>query len=911
MTMHDTEARAAQVFAGAIELEATARKAYLDDACGHDDALRAEVNALLSAAESGERHLDALGRKLRSAIPVSDAPAVGYAGMKVGPYVLSAPLGEGGMGTVWRAQRCDGYFDSEVAIKILRPMVQSSDRFALEAQHLAKLSHPNIARLLDAGVDEAHRRYLILELVDGTDIEQFCNQRSLNVTERVRLFLDVLAAVSHAHSHLVIHRDLKPSNVLVDGIGTVKLLDFGISKLVSPGEDAPESSLPTSIALTPDYAAPEQLRGDPVTTATDVHGLGLLLYVLLVGRNPCRGAQRPDATPAPSALLRSLISSEDARVQRDAAERRTTPRLLRRAMNGDLDGILLKALAAVPSNRYSSADEMAADLKRYLEGRPVRAAPPSVGYHLRRFVGRHRVAVSAAMLAMAALFAAAVVSGLQMLEARRQRDAAIYQQERVRASNEFYSLLLEELGSRDQPMTALDLLDRGAILLKSQFGARPVAGRIHHDLARTYASLRETKRQKEFLALAEEHAKRNGDQNLLAAVLCDQSRVLLLTQPEAARAKVRRAREILSSLRHVSMDGRIGCLRAEARVAEGSGDRDDAIAILLRARRRLEESPVPSTNLLGTTLNDLAWMLYKAFRYAEAEAILRDVEQLLERNGRSNTLGYYQVVNNRSSVLGSMGQIKDELRIKARLNARLEASDWKDGRAAIGFRLSYATTLVRMARHREAFEILWNVRREAERIGNLEIAANTDLTLAKALVATRRFDEATRRLDAAAAVLSKNRRAWEAQSTRIEILRADIDRALGRIDSAMARSRDILKKIGYPERKRGAGSLVSALYAGAKNALAAKSYEEAERYATDVLALKAPVTPDVTRSAPLGGGLLLRARARFGRGQNEEGLRDLRRAVVALENGLGAEHPTTIEGKALLSEQLAEPGTRP
>ena len=236
MTTRDATERAAEIFADAVSMDGDARMAYVDRACAHDDELRAEVLSLLGAADGGESFLDALGHRIRFAMQTAQvaAPSSGYAGMQVGPYTLLAPLGTGGMGTVWRAERCDGYFESQVAIKVLHPTTRRRERFTMEAQHLAKLSHPNIARLLDAGVSDEGYSYLILELIDGVDIEEFCDRGDLTVNARILLFLDVLAAVSHAHSHLVVHRDIKPSNVLVNNSGSVKLLDFGISKLVAP-----------------------------------------------------------------------------------------------------------------------------------------------------------------------------------------------------------------------------------------------------------------------------------------------------------------------------------------------------------------------------------------------------------------------------------------------------------------------------------------------------------------------------------------------------------------------------------------------------------------------------------------------------------------------------------------------------
>jgi eukaryotic-like serine/threonine-protein kinase len=293
-------AHAERIFADAVELDEAARREFIERSCGGDAALRREVEALLSAAAASESYFDGLAQRVSGGSTDTEhrtPPAtagVGRVGQRLGAYDLVEPIGSGGMGEVWRAERTDGRFEGHVAIKLLSRTTgrAAAARFEREGRYLARLTHSNIARLLDAGVSPDDVPYLVLEHVEGAAIDRYCDAQRLTVHARIELFLDALAAVAHAHAHLVVHRDLKPSNVLVTRDGVVKLLDFGVAKLMSGDalEESGDLTQEMGVALTPEYAAPEQLTGDVVTTAADMYSLGMLLYVLLAGRHPRRGA---------------------------------------------------------------------------------------------------------------------------------------------------------------------------------------------------------------------------------------------------------------------------------------------------------------------------------------------------------------------------------------------------------------------------------------------------------------------------------------------------------------------------------------------------------------------------------------------------------------------------------------------
>jgi hypothetical protein len=433
------------------------------------------------------------------------------AGHVIGNYTLERPLGQGGMGSVWLARRNDGRYEGKAALKLLNLALVSrggAQRFQREGSILARLTHPNIARLIDAGVANG-QPYLVLEYVEGESIDRWCDEHALGVDARIRLFVDVLAAVAHAHNNLTLHRDLKPSNILVDRDGGVKLLDFGIAKLIEDRERPAAATELTQLAgraFTPEYAAPEQVQGGDVTTATDVYSLGVLLYVLLTGQHPTA-----TANTAPVDQMRSVLETEPARLSdvalrtsADAAgARATTPPRLGRDLRGDLDNIVAKALKKAPAERYQSAAAFADDLRRYLNDQPVQARPDTVVYRVGRFVRRYRLAVAAASATLLALTTGVIGTTWQAIEARLPR-----------ANHEFVMRSGESMQMRAQ-------LDRARELLRRRFADDPVAHSVLlFPLAGRYAELHEAKREAEVMQEVEDLSARANDPSLQAAVAC-------------------------------------------------------------------------------------------------------------------------------------------------------------------------------------------------------------------------------------------------------------------------------------------------------------------------------------------------------------------------------------------------------
>ncbi|MEO6278590.1 protein kinase domain-containing protein [Roseateles sp.] len=451
-----------------LDLDRSARGERLAQLAAQEPDTAAQLKQLLARAEGLEEAgflsepVVAQWHEALAAVPGDEpAPPPDLTGQAIGPYLLESQLGQGGMGTVWLARRADGRFEGQVAVKFLTAgLVGRGDagRFAREGEILARLSHPHIARLLDAGVHQGNQPYLVLEYVDGRPIDAYCRLHQLDVQARVRLFLDVLAAVAHAHARLILHRDLKPSNILVTEQGDVKLLDFGIAKLLDDASQAEHGAAATELtqragsAFTPQFAAPEQVQQADVTTATDVYALGVLLYLLLGGSHPTA-----DDTQTQLDRLKAVVEHVPRRLS-DVAAGQLDEAIARqsRELRGDLDTIVAKALKKSPAERYTNAQALADDLQRWLAHEPISARPDSRLYVLNRFVRRHRLAVAAGSLAVLALLGLTTTS---LLQARRATSAEQQAQARRHQAEDLLSYMLGEFADKLRPIGRLELLD--------------------------------------------------------------------------------------------------------------------------------------------------------------------------------------------------------------------------------------------------------------------------------------------------------------------------------------------------------------------------------------------------------------------------------------------------------------------
>jgi eukaryotic-like serine/threonine-protein kinase len=464
-----------QIFDGALERSEVDRAAYLRVVCARDDELRREVESLLSSHDSAGDFLDKPAADfsgttqtlISSGIDIQEYPP----GHRIGAYELQRCIGRGGMGSVWLATRSDNEFKKQVAIKLVKRGMDTQEilrRFRLERQLLAGLTHPNIAALIDGGSTPDGLPYLVMEYVDGIRIDRYCEQHKSTITERLKLFRHVCAAVQYAHGNLVVHRDLKAGNILVTADGTPKLLDFGIAKLIRTEFDtlAAAETRPELRPMTLDYASPEQVRGEPITTATDVYSLGVLLYKLLTGKSPYGLAARSDSAlrkaiceqepPRPSAVVltdeKAVIPDATQKIDLTREETRDKARhRLKKKLAGDLDMIVLMALRKEPLRRYASVEQYSEDIRRYLEGRPVIARSDTFGYRAARFLRR--------TVAVVTLFGATIFE-LRSATRAAQRDSVAEQRlkvieaesrrQQIELSNAYFAL-----AESQDPRTAL------------------------------------------------------------------------------------------------------------------------------------------------------------------------------------------------------------------------------------------------------------------------------------------------------------------------------------------------------------------------------------------------------------------------------------------------------------------------
>ncbi|MDQ3119519.1 MAG: protein kinase [Verrucomicrobiota bacterium] len=401
--------------AAALECDETReRAAVLRRACAGDTSLRREVESLLDQPpDEFDSFAETFG------LVNSDAFLSANIGRRIGAYELVHELGRGGMGTVWLGKRADQQFEKLVAVKLLKRGTDTDEvlrRFRAERQILARLEHPNIARLLDGGMTEDALPYFVMEYVEGEPVTEFCQAHALSVEQRLRLFLKVCGAVQFAHQNLVIHRDLKPGNILVTEDGEPKLLDFGISKLIAQGDDGLVVTINEHQRLTPAYASPEQVRGEPVTTVTDIYTLGTLLFEILTGQSAHRFGTM---NPPPTELLRVVAQEEPLRPSTAAPDP-----MVKRALRGDLDTVILKALRKEPARRYASVGSLSEDIRRHLEDRPVRARKDTAGYRAAKFYRRNKLTVAAGAIVLLTLIAGIVATAYQARAERKQRARA-------------------------------------------------------------------------------------------------------------------------------------------------------------------------------------------------------------------------------------------------------------------------------------------------------------------------------------------------------------------------------------------------------------------------------------------------------------------------------------------------------
>jgi serine/threonine-protein kinase len=832
------------------------------------------------------------------------------AGQQMGAYTLREKIGQGGMGGVWLAERTDGRYQGVAAVKLLNASLlghEAEARFQREGEVLARLRHPHIAHLIDAGVSSSGQPYLVLEHVDGEHLDAYCDRHQLGIDARVSLFLDVLAAVSHAHANLIVHRDLKPSNVLVARDGTVKLLDFGIAKLMEQEGADPVTAITRvgDAVLTPEYAAPEQLTGGVVTTATDVYALGVLLYVLLTGRHPAGERAR-----TPVELVRAIVETEapplsmaavtvvgDAASLKSSALRATTPRKLKEFLQGDLDNIVAKALKKRSDERYPSADALAADLRRYLAHEPVSARPDSLAYRVAKFVRRNRLPVALAAVVLVALVAGLAGTMWQARAAARERDVALAQLERAESINEFTAFLLGQVPG-GQPIPVSEILTRGERLVEKRFAHDPTpAVDLQVTIGGIHAIREETESARRVLRRAYETSQSLADPATRAKATCAWARSLALDGDfDAARRLLDSGLALTSS--EPRFDGVVtGCLIDKGTIAMDAGDADTVVAAGTAALERLRERPTAFPELRANALQLAAVGSRMRGEVADADRMFARALEQLKLIGREDSTDAAVLLHN-WALNASLNHPLEALELNRQVIDIFQGGGGPDS-VPIPSRLNYGVMLNRLGRYTEARAVHERVRELAKKQGNTQAFGGSSQQLA---AACRGLGD----LGCARAALRDAAEAIQGSYPKGHRVFADLAREQALLSAAEGRTDDALRLLAeaiaihrkVPQKHP---SHVETLLELARLELRLGRTEDAQRDAEEALKVAEGFRGGTAHSASVGLSLLALGEIDQARGDATRSRQRLIDAVGHMEPTLGGACPAVLEARARLA----------
>ncbi len=924
--------RVRELFAAALAQPTDLREAYVAAHC-RDDALRDAVRSLLAADGEGHTLLDGIAADAVTG-PLTAARLTMLSSQRIGPYRVVRPIGIGGMGQVYLAERADGQFEKTVALKLIRPgpfTAVLAARLRAERQLLAHLDHPAIARLIDGGVTEEGHPYFTMEYVDGIPIDEYCNRNQLSIDRRLELFAGVLSAVAYAQQNLVVHRDLKPSNILVTPDGAVKLLDFGIAKVLAPDVDAtdgdagpagpagPSSGRPAAtalIAMTPEYAAPEQVRGEPVTTATDVYALGIVLYELLAGTRPYAldnhdpdtlNQRICDTVPPPPSTR--VPGDDDAARQFGAA-----PRRLRRRLSGDLDAICAMALRKQPERRYPSAAHLLEDLERHRAMRPVHARPDRLGYVVGKFVRRRR-----RPLALAAVVGLAIAGLLAFSTARlaHERDRARAEARKAEAISGFLIDLFENADpwqTRGEQLTIREIVDRGAARLSRPDGALAgapqvragildVIGAVYSRLGRFVEA---EAMWRESLAIREQLHTRHLD---LARSLQQLGEVKTeLGDHAAAGALMSRAAAMREALLGRGADPAILSHDGVAMARYHLGDTNAAGALLERA---LADAPPGVREAAGdgvlAAVNDLALVRHARLDLEGSAALYREVLDKSRRRFGEDYPGLISTYHNLGQVLKDQGALDEAERMAREALARTRALH---GAGKHPFESTYLAGLGRILMRRfdhdgaqAAFEQALAI---DERLGSDRASPANWLTdLVYLGLARGRYAAAEQAAARASELLTRELGAGHHQVANLARLRGAIRHAVGDDAAAVPLLRDALARLlahwreDHPRVTQTRQVLAAAL-------AATGALDEALALQQAAIAgARSKWGADDGRTLEQVGAL---AELRRRRGELAEAEPLARAALAGLSRARGADHPTAGTAAYTLGRVLAGRG---
>ena len=639
------------LFYAALDQPPSERKSFLDRTCGDDLPLRKEVESLLEASEKTSGFLQKSVQEAARSLPPVEEITIGR---QIGAYKLLRVLGEGGMGAVYLAARADDLYKQQVAIKLMHAGFAQTRRmllrFSAERQILAHLNHPNIGRLLDGGIYEGVP-YLVMEYIDGISIVEYCRKNKLGTAARLRLFGTVCEAVEYAHKNLVVHRDIKPGNILVTLEGVPKLLDFGIAKLLSPEDGDLTQTRTTERMMTPEYASPEQVRGDLITTSTDVYALGVLLYELLSGTRPFHLK-----TASPLEIVHMIC--EHIPTAPSAAAKRApdlAPPDAARKLSGELDNIVLMALRKEPARRYVSVGQLAEDIKAFLDGYPVRARTDAWGYRASKFVGRHKTGVFAAVA-----FAVALVGfsmGMALFARRAQRERLAAERESQFLNSIFQSTTPDQ--TRGKQITGEALLDDGARRADTEFSGQPqLQATLYYNIGQAYVGLGQYQKAEALLQRASALRKQTvGESNLDTAATLDALATAVRLQADFKRAEplfrqalaIRREKAgATDPLTAQSMSNLGECLYWQGKDAEAESLLRQALAI---------QRPHGMDGALETSDMYLALVLERKGSFGEATGLLKEAVGISGRMDGTESSNYANSLHNLAGALIDAGDL--------------------------------------------------------------------------------------------------------------------------------------------------------------------------------------------------------------------------------------------------------------
>lgn len=881
----------------ALSLPSEERQGWLADFRAKSSELGGLLEQLL------EEHRELSEERFLENEPSRSASEPSWTGETLGPYRLLSRIGEGGMGNVWLAERHDGRFERRVAIKFLHFAVASptaAERFKREGSILGQLAHPHIAELIDAGVTRNGEPYLVLEYVEGKQIDEWCDEHRLDVKARLGLFLDVLNAVSHAHASLVVHRDIKPTNVLVRRDGVVKLLDFGIAKLLAGDANsglATQLTLEGGGALTPRYAAPEQVTGRAITTATDVYALGTLLYVLLAGRHPLGSGSL-----SPAEIVKSIVDIEPVRpsqtsVAADAAavaeKRGTTPEKLRRQIRGDLDTIVGKALKKNPAERYVSVEAFADDVRRFLRHEPIGARPDTLVYRTRKFVRRNLLAVALSGVAFAAACAGVAGILIQTHTAREQRDFALRQASRADAVSDLENFILVDAASGGRPFTLDELLHRAEHIVTREHVADDTDRvELLISIGRHYWGADEDVEAARVLQQAYDASRKLSDPSVRAKASCALASSLARAG-ESDRAEVlvnEGLREIPDQPQYAP--DRFFCLLRGREVADHNGAAQLGLDRVLQVQRAMKQSPFSSEISEWHIEMELAESYRNAGRLREAIRSFEHAFSLMTELGRDDTESASTLLNNWALALEFNG---NPLEAQKRFAQSIQLDRGSHGEQAVSptLLINNAHVLKELARTKEAEDYAQRGYKRAVELGDQEAINQAILELARIYRQEGRVKGANAMLDEVEPKLRRNLPAGHYAFASLASERALNAQAAGDLRTASRFAKEAWDILEAAIRKGGEGSQYLPILRGRQSDLDLRlgQPDQAAADAAAELSLAQKNVEPGQYSAKVGHAYLDLGMALRAQGKADEARSAFRSAADHLERTLGPDHP--------------------